>query len=1320
MWTEMSIEARVRQAYNPRMAKRNATEGRPPVAAGLLVLGMHRSGTSALARVLDLCGADIGARITDRSAGNETGHWEDAFAVEAHEQLLAAYGAKWDTPLCLPSDWDAGEPARAAEARVAAYLAGDRASHPLWAVKDPRLCLFAPLWIEAARDAGQALGAVLVLRHPLEVAASLAARDGIGEGRALLLWLEYTLASVAAAEGLPNTVIGYESLLDDWRGSVDRMRSLPGGERLRSGGEVAAAVDAFLDRGMRHHESRDDRPLPDVVAGAWNRLSACLHDGGIPRGTASALQADFAPVRELLRPVIEEARVGERRLWERVGRAEAVLGEAMSAERSVPADLQALRDAVERQHVALIDAFSRDVARMQDVAAQAMQVAASREGEAGMARALGPRLDAVEDGVARNQAALVEAISVELRRMQDAAAQAMQAAAAREGEGALARALGPRLDAVEDGVARNQAALVEAISVELRRMQDAAAQAMQAAAAREREAEIARALGPRLDAVADGVARNQAALVDAISVELRRMQDVASEAARQSAVDREAAETARRAVTQADASRARLEAEAVAAQARIAALEAETAETQARLAALVGDAARADAQFRELSYEAARLREHSTILAQIQASRSWRWTRPFRYALRVLSGRSGPGDAREFQRRLRGLRARLPFARSPADAAGAGIVATMPRAEAGTPPPVTLKPAEAGLPDVFVWAVIDWHFRTQRPQHLARALAGRGHRVFYISNNFVDSAQPGFRADPLDASGRLFQVHLNLAGAPPIYFGLPDAAQADAIRASLAELLRWSGTHATTSLVHHPYWSPFARMVPNARVVYDCMDHHAGFENNASAVIRAEHDLLADADLVVVTSSWLEQEVAPRARATALVRNAGDASFFAEVPADVFRDPDGRQVIGYFGAIAEWFDVELVRKIALAHPDKLVLLIGSDTIGASGALAGLRNVRFAGEVPYARLPYWLHGFDVALLPFRVIDLTLATNPVKVYEYLAAGKPVVAVDVPEMAQFDGLVRVARDHADFVAGVTAALDAPASAEDIAARRLFAEGQTWSHRALELDNALATIEEPVVSVIVLTYNNLDFSRNCLFSIEHYSDYPNLEVIVVDNASSDGSPDWLREWAEEPSRAGHRRKLILNDANLGFAAGNNVGLREATGEYLVLLNNDTYVTRGWARSLCAHLRRDPALGIVGPVTNNIGNEAKLDLAYDDIVQMHHVAGEYTRAHPGGEIALRTAAFFCVAMPRHVFERVGELDEAFGVGFFEDDDYCRRVELAGWRVACAEDVFVHHHLSASFDQLKAEAKKKLFDANKAIYEAKWGAWQPHEYRQHA
>lgn len=625
-------------------------------------------------------------------------------------------------------------------------------------------------------------------------------------------------------------------------------------------------------------------------------------------------------------------------------------------------------------------------------------------------------------------------------------------------------------------------------------------------------------------------------------------------------------------------------------------------------------------------------------------------------------------------------------------------------------------PSES-LSDVFVWSVIDWHFRTQRPQHLARALAAKGHRVFYISNNFVDDSAPGFRMDPLGECGRLFQIHLSVEGAPAIYFGMPEPAQVEALRASLAQLLAWTCTRSSISLVQHPFWTPLIRAVPNARVVYDCMDHHAGFNDNAAQVLEAEAALVSGADLVIVSSAWLHGEIAPRARATALVRNAGEYSFFASPPGHAFRDPAGRPVIGYYGAIAEWFDPELVRAVAEVQPEALVVLVGSDTAGVGAQLSDLPNVRMVGEVPYADLPYWLHGFDVCILPFKVIPLTLATNPVKVYEYLAAGKPVVSVDLPEMAQFGECVSVASGTAAFAAATAEALASTGDGAAASVRQAFAAGQTWEHRAAALDAVLATLPEPRISVVVLTYNNLAFTQACLFSLEAYSDYTNLEVIVVDNASTDGSREWLREWLAEGSKAGHVRRLVLNDANLGFSAGNNVGLREASGEMLVLLNNDTYVTPGWVRGLANHLRSDPGLGLVGPVTNNIGNEARIDIHYADMGQMIENAGSYTRARPGRRLPMSTAAFFCVAMRREVYETVGNLDEQFGVGFFEDDDYCRRVQQAGYAIACAEDVFVHHHLSASFDQLKATAKQALFEKNKALYEAKWGAWEPHRYR---
>ena len=249
--------------------------------------------------------------------------------------------------------------------------------------------------------------------------------------------------------------------------------------------------------------------------------------------------------------------------------------------------------------------------------------------------------------------------------------------------------------------------------------------------------------------------------------------------------------------------------------------------------------------------------------------------------------------------------------------------------------------------------------------------------------------------------------------------------------------------------------------------------------------------------------------------------------------------------------------------------------------------------------------------------------------------------------------------------------------------------------------------------VSVIVVTYNNLAYTRQCLDSLERFSDWSGLEIIVVDNASHDGTPEFLREWAVQAAS----RQVILNPDNRGFAAANNQGLAAASGEYLILLNNDTCVTRGWVRGLLTHLRRDPEVGMVGPVTNNIGNEARIDSDYDDMAAMAAFAADYTARHAGRAFDLPTLAFFCVAMPRSTYERVGPLDEDFGIGFFEDDDYCRRVDAAGLRCVCAEDVFVHHQLSASFDLLKLDRRQALFERNKLIYEKKWGPWQPHTYR---
>jgi hypothetical protein len=248
----------------------------------------------------------------------------------------------------------------------------------------------------------------------------------------------------------------------------------------------------------------------------------------------------------------------------------------------------------------------------------------------------------------------------------------------------------------------------------------------------------------------------------------------------------------------------------------------------------------------------------------------------------------------------------------------------------------------------------------------------------------------------------------------------------------------------------------------------------------------------------------------------------------------------------------------------------------------------------------------------------------------------------------------------------------------------------------------------------VVVLCYNNWLYTTACLDSLLCFSDYPNLEIIVVDNASTDETAEQLQRLARRESRI----RVIRNDTNLGFSGGNNVGIEAAGGDIVVLINNDTYVTKGWVRDLIRPLLLDSNIGMAGPLTNNIGNEQKVAAVYKDMGEMQIFASELTGKYKRQLLETNNLAFFCVAIRKEVIEKVGLLDDDFGVGFFEDDDYCNRVIESGYQLVVVDDVFIHHHLSASFSQLGEKERNKQFARNKEIFEKKWGRpWTPHKYR---
>ncbi len=152
----------------------------------------------------------------------------------------------------------------------------------------------------------------------------------------------------------------------------------------------------------------------------------------------------------------------------------------------------------------------------------------------------------------------------------------------------------------------------------------------------------------------------------------------------------------------------------------------------------------------------------------------------------------------------------------------------------------------------------------------------------------------------------------------------------------------------------------------------------------------------------------------------------------------------------------------------------------------------------------------------------------------------------------------------------------------------------------------------------------------------------------------------------------------------------------------------------------MIGYLRGDPTIGMIGPVTNSIGNEAKIEVPYSNLDGIETFANGHCRRHEGKTFDIRVLALFCTAMRRSVFEQVGRLDERFAVGMFEDDDLAMRVKQAGYRVVCAEDVFIHHFHGATFKQLGDAAYKQTFAENRRKFEEKWGAWQPHQHRARA
>lgn len=239
---------------------------------------------------------------------------------------------------------------------------------------------------------------------------------------------------------------------------------------------------------------------------------------------------------------------------------------------------------------------------------------------------------------------------------------------------------------------------------------------------------------------------------------------------------------------------------------------------------------------------------------------------------------------------------------------------------------------------------------------------------------------------------------------------------------------------------------------------------------------------------------------------------------------------------------------------------------------------------------------------------------------------------------------------------------------------------------------------------SIIIASYNSFDITTGpCLESLFADTTDSGREIIVVDNASQDDTPEELKKQV-----SGRRDvRLVLNDANRGFAGGNNDGANIARGEILILLNSDTRVPVGAMGKLSRMLTDYPDWGMLGPVTNEAGNEQKIfmeSLEPEGIIR----EGERWCSHSRGDhFESGRLDFFCVAVRKIDYEKLGGLDEQFGPGYYEDTDFSIRAKRAGLNMIFTEDVFVYHKAGKSFSRMGRNYVKKLMRENRKKLEKK-------------
>jgi GT2 family glycosyltransferase/glycosyltransferase involved in cell wall biosynthesis len=377
-------------------------------------------------------------------------------------------------------------------------------------------------------------------------------------------------------------------------------------------------------------------------------------------------------------------------------------------------------------------------------------------------------------------------------------------------------------------------------------------------------------------------------------------------------------------------------------------------------------------------------------------------------------------------------------------------------------------PRQPRPPGIFQFNIIGWDHLTQRPHHFARQFAARGYRVFWVDVKLKPPEKVNPALPPYELEPRILYIELPATNGS-IYRLDWNADILATMEMAVAQIHAAYGTERTIQLVNFPKWAPLVSRLRDRfgwPIVYDCLDDQKSFaalyQQDAA---EFEDELARNCELLVSSSRLLYKDRCGLNRNTILIPNAGDYDLFSSAVPVGLLEHLPRPIIGFFGAFADWLDLDWIERVARHFPHWSFVYIGREGFARRTALGKWKeatssaNVHVFPQVEPQKLAAYLAEFDVCTMPFKDLPMTQVMNAVKIYEYLAAGKPVVVPDLAEMRPLAerGLIASYRDHEHSFRVLEHAVNTRPTQDEINARRTFAAQNTWNHRITELISKL-----------------------------------------------------------------------------------------------------------------------------------------------------------------------------------------------------------------------------------------------------------------------